>query len=98
MEGVIRRAQFREEFECRVGFHMGSFYGVAGLLPRPVKRALPEHVHPRPYERMPVTDGQAQVILHALAEHQLVTVVMAVGERIVGLRAFITYGRQMFEI
>src|ERR1700709_180019 len=98
MEGVIRRAQFREEFKCRVGFYVGSLYWIAGLLPRPVKGALPEHVHAGPYERMPVTARQPQVILHALAEHQLVAIVMSERKRVVGLGAFVPHGRQMFEI
>src|SRR5260370_42255190 len=92
MEGVIRCTQFREKFERGVGFHMSPFYCVAGLLPWPVKRALPEHVPAGPYERVPVTDRQPQVIFHALAENKLVAVVMAVGVRDYSLWAVLKRG------
>ena len=55
-----------------------------------VDRARPEDVHARAAKRMPVGDGEPQVLRHRLPVDDFVRVVMAEGERVVRVRTFMT--------
>ena len=81
VEAEERHAELGEELEGHVGLVLGLGHGVAAVgQPRPVERALAEHVAPGPAEGVPVADGEAEVVLHAAAEHDPVAVVVAEGQ------------------
>ena len=88
VEAVVRRAQLGEELERRVllGERRGHRVG-AGLQPWAIERAGTEHVAAGPVEAVPIADGDAEVILHALAGHDAVRVVHEVLEAVPGRRA-----------
>ncbi len=76
MEAVVRYVQLVEEFKRDIRFTFRQFDGFARLLPWSVKRANTEHVGTVPAEGMPVTGGKAQMVFHALTQHQLIRVVV----------------------
>ena len=55
--------------------------------PGPLHRARPERVAARAAERVPVGDGEAEVVLHRLAFDDFVLVVVVKGEHVLALRA-----------
>src|SRR6185503_13448859 len=76
-------AQLVQELEGRLDLHACGLEWVdAGCQPWPVERAHAEHVDPRPGERVPQADADAEVVLHALAEDHPVGVVDGVGQRV----------------
>ena len=76
VETVVRHVQLMEELERDVGFTLRQLNGLARLLPWSVKRAHAEHISTVPAEGVPVAGGKAQVIFHALTQHQLIRVVV----------------------
>ena len=81
VEGEERHAEQAEHLEGDVGLHprqpsIGSSVCIHGRM----KVSPPNGSVPGQRERVPVADGEAQVVLHALAEHLLVGVVPAKGE------------------
>ena len=76
VETVVRHVQLMEELERDVGFTLRQLNGLARLLPWTVKRAHAEHIGTVPAEGVPVAGGKAQVIFHALTQHQLIRVVV----------------------
>ena len=57
--------------------------------PRPLEGLAAERVAARPGEGVPVGDGEAQMVFHPLAEHQLVWIVEAIGERVGRVRPLV---------
>ena len=57
----------------------------------------PKRIGAGPGKAVPVADGEAEVILHPLAEHFAVRVVVAEGEGITAFRPFVTDGLQVAE-
>ena len=98
VEGIERRAEAREEIERLI--HLVQHRRVIDRAAQPgaIERATTEDVGTVPGERMPVADGRAQVIFHALAEDHAILVVVAIGERIVALQAFVTDGLDVRKI
>ena len=76
MEAVVRYVQLVEKFKSDVRFTFCQLNGFTRLLPRAVERAHAEHIGSIPAEGMPVTGGKAQMIFHALTQHQLIRVVV----------------------
>ena len=76
MEAVVRHIQLVEELKRHIGFALCQFDGLTRLLPWAVKGAHAEHIGTVPAEGMPVTGGKAQMIFHALTQHQLIRVVV----------------------
>ena len=76
MEAVVRYVQLVEELKCDIGFALCQLNGLTRLLPRAVKGTHAEHIGAVPAEGMPVTGGKAQMIFHALTQHQLIRVVV----------------------
>ena len=89
MEGEERRAERREEVEGDLELELGPLERIAGLEPRPHQGLAAEWVVAVPVEAVPVAHREAQQILHPPAEHDAVLVVVAEGQRVVALRAFI---------
>ncbi|MCY1240255.1 hypothetical protein D9M72_530920 [compost metagenome] len=87
MEAVEGHAEQVEEFEGDVGLQLRRVHGV--LEPGALEGLAAEGIAARPDEGVPVGDGKAQVIFHALAENNLVLVVMTEGKRVGAIRAFI---------
>jgi len=58
-------------------------------VPGPVESTGAENVGPFPIEGVPVANGHAQMLLHGLAGDEAALVVVAVGQRILRLRAFV---------
>ena len=76
VEAVERRAHLGEELERHVELGGRGLHRVGDGVPGALERAVvTERVEPVPAERVPVADGEAQVILHALAQHQAILVV-----------------------
>ena len=59
----------------------------AAAEPRPLEGLAAERVAARPGEAVPVGDRDAQLVLHALAEHHAVGLVEAEGQRVVAVGA-----------
>ena len=76
MEAVIRHVELVEKFKRHVRFAFGHFQRIARGLPGTLKRAGAKHIRAIPAEIMPVTGGKAQMIFHALTQHQLIRVVV----------------------
>ena len=72
VEAVVRDAQLLEELEGRRQSCPSACHRIGGRDPGPIERAQPEHVGASPGERMPEADADAQVLVHALAEHEAV--------------------------
>jgi hypothetical protein len=84
MEGVKGDPERGEHLEGDVRLLLRQVHRVAGPVlgkPGPLEGLSAERVAARPNEGVPVADGEAEMILHALAEHDLVGLVEAEGER-----------------
>ncbi|MNT45602.1 hypothetical protein D3C72_1821980 [compost metagenome] len=87
MEAVKRRTEQREEFESHICLQFCRLHGV--FEPRAFKGLAAEGVTARPGEGVPIGDRKTQVIFHALAGDDFVRVVMAEGQRVGAVGAFI---------
>src|SRR6478736_3162327 len=88
VEGVERRAELLEELEGDLQLQLRGLDRVLDLEPRPIEGTSPEHVTARPRERVPVADGAAEVLGHALAQDLLVLVVVLERKRVRAVFAF----------
>ena len=88
VEGIERRPELLDELERDAGPLLGVFDGVRAVVPRPHRRARPERIGAHAAERVPIDDAEPQVVLHRLAGHLFVLVVVAEGERVLAFRAF----------
>ena len=78
VEAEERHAKDREHLERHVGLELRQSHAVAE--PRPVEGLPAERVAAGPGKAVPVGDGETQMILHPLAQHHLVRIVVAKGE------------------
>ncbi len=69
MEGEERRAQQAEHLEGDIGLHLRHGHRITIGKPGPLEGRPAEGIVALPAEGMPIADGEAQVILHALAQH-----------------------------
>lgn len=66
VEAEERHTELGKEFECDIGLVLGRGDRIDACgQPRPIERALSEHVAPGPAERVPVADREAEMIGHA---------------------------------
>src|SRR5690606_12370239 len=70
VEAVIGRAKQGEELESHVGLELCRIQLVG--IPRPVEGATTELIATLPGKAVPVGDREAQMIFHALAQHDLI--------------------------
>jgi len=82
-------AQLLEELEGHLQLAAGLGHGIAA--PRS------EDIVAGPAEAVPVTDGEAQMVLHPPAQHDAVRIVEAEGERVLRLRALVADTLHAFE-
>src|SRR5262249_24378261 len=86
---VERRIEQLEELERDVGLQLGCLHRV--FEPGAQEGLAAKGGATLPGEGVPVGDGEAQVVLQAFAEYHFVLVVMAEGQRIGAVRAFVFY-------
>ena len=96
MEGEERKAEDVEQLEGDVGLELARS-PCRRREPWPLECRAAEHVEAGGDKTVPVADRGAQVVLHALAEDQLVAIVVAEGEGIGRLRSFVTDRRDVAE-
>ena len=86
VEGEERRAEDREHLEGDLGlqFRVVEAFAEPGAL----KRLPAERIAAGPAEAVPIGDGEAQMVLHALAHDEPVGFVKTEGHRVGGVRAF----------
>ena len=89
VEAVIGHVERLEELERYLALHGCRCAVVGAAVPRAIERAAAEHVGAGPAERVPEACGEAEVILHALAEDHLVLVVEPVGQLVGAVGALI---------
>ncbi len=77
MEREERHVEQPEQLERDVGFLFGQLKLIAAVVPGPKERFAAEGIAARPAERMPVADGEAQLVLEPLAGNDPVLVVPA---------------------
>ena len=80
MEAVERHAQEREHFEGNIRLQLGILHRVAE--PWPLECLPAKRVATLPRKGMPIGNGKAKMIFHALAHDDLVTVIVAKCQRI----------------
>jgi hypothetical protein len=88
VEAEIGQPEPCEELERFVELVVRSRLIDRTAVPGPVERAGAEYVEAVPAETVPVADRHAQLLLHRLAEHDAILVVIAIGQRIRRLRPF----------
>ena len=98
VEGVEGKVVGGDELERggALGGRGGCVVGTAK--PGAVEGARPEHVGAGPAEAVPEAHGEAEVVLHALAEHDAVLVVPAVRQVVGRVRALVRDGLDRGEI
>ena len=87
MEAVIGGAHLGNEFECGVHLVAGPLIGVCAFQPWEEVGLATERIGTDSAERVPVGDGEPEVLLHGLSGHDGVLVVPFEGERVVGFPA-----------
>ena len=89
VEGEERHIEQAEQLERDIGLGAGERHRIVAMVPGPQKRLAAERIAADPAERMPVADGETQMILEPPAADDTVLVVPAERERFVRLRAAI---------
>ena len=74
----------RKELECSVGLYFRLGDRIAATHPRQVNGRTAEGVASSERERVPVGDGEAEMIAKRLTEYDFVGLVPVVSERILG--------------
>ena len=83
VEREERGAELRHELERGVDLRTCRLHRVrAGLQPRSIEGSDAEDIRPGPVERVPQADGDAEVVLHPLAEHHAIGLVDLEGQRV----------------
>ena len=90
VEGEERDAEKLEHLEGDVGLELRLLHVVAE--PRPDEGRAAERIGAGPGEAVPVADGEAEMVLHPLAHHFPVGIVIAEGEGIAAFRPFVADG------
>ena len=97
VEAIIGHIQLREEVERHFPLLRGGGAVIGARMPGAVEGAAAEHVRPRPAEGVPEAGGEAEMLLHRLAQHDAVLVIETVGELVLAVRAFIADRRDVGE-
>ncbi len=87
MEGKERHVDEVEELERDFGLELGAFEAL--VEPGTVEGTAAERVAAFLGEGVPIGDGGADMVFHPLAGDDFVLVVVAVGQRVLAVRAFI---------
>ena len=87
VEAIVGCAEQRKHLEGNIRFQLGVLHRLAE--PGPFEGLAAERIAARPGKGVPIGDGKTQMVFHALAQHQFVGIVEAVGERIRRIRTFI---------
>jgi hypothetical protein len=95
MEAEERRIEQLEELEGHVGLELGAVHALAP--PGPVEGAPAEGIAAFPGKGMPIGNGGPDVVLHPLAHHELVLVVVTVAQRVLRTRPLELDGLQPLE-
>ena len=82
VEGVERNVEQAEQVEGDFGLGPGHRHRIGATHPRAQEGFAAEGIVAWPAERVPVADGEAQVVFHAPAGDDAVLVVIMIGERI----------------
>ena len=90
VETEIGLAEDLEQLERRI--RLGAPHGHGVAEPGPLKRGSAERIAALPGKGMPIGHGKAQMLGHGLAAQNLRGVVVAEGQRVVALGAFIGNG------
>ena len=98
VEAEIRQAQPREELKGLLELEIRRRLIERAAVPGAAEGAGAENIEPVPAEGMPVAHRHAQLLFHGFAEHHTILVVVTIGERVCGLRAFVDYWRDVAEI
>jgi hypothetical protein len=85
-EGDVEQA---EQLESDFGLGPGERHRIGAVVPGPQESLTAEGIAAGPAERMPVADGEAQVILESPTRHDTILVVPAKCERTFCIRAAI---------
>ena len=93
MKGPERRADLLEEFEAGLEADLGDRDGILAALPRADDGARAERIGTRAPKRVPVRDGEAQVLADGAAVDDLVGIVVAKREGVGGAGSFVSDGR-----
>jgi hypothetical protein len=89
VEGEERYIEQAEQLECDIGLGTGKRHRIIAVVPGPEKCLAAKRVAADPAERMPIADGEAQMILEPPATDDAILVVPAEGERFVRRRTAI---------
>ena len=92
VETIKWRANFLEKLEGCIHANLGDRDGIFTLLPRPNDRSRAKRIRARAAERMPVGDGEAQVLRHGLTIDDLGGIIVAEGEGVGAAGAFVGDG------
>ena len=85
-EGHIEQAK---QLESDIGLGARHRHRIRAMMPGPQERLATKGIAAGPAERVPVTDGETQVILEPLPTNDTILVVPAEGERVLGVLAAI---------
>ncbi len=88
VKAEVGQSQSRQEFERFVELVIGGGLIQRTAVPGTVETAGAENIGSFPVEGVPVAHRHAQVLLHGLAGDDALLVVIAIRQRILGLRSF----------
>src|SRR5258707_15233300 len=97
MKTIIRQTQLGDELKSRIHFILRTRYYIALLIPGIKMRRLPKRIGPVADKRMPIGNGQAQVIFHGLARYDLVRIIPSIGKWVFRSGSLIRNGSNAFE-
>src|SRR5690606_7224719 len=97
VEAIERRAELLHELEGDAHAAKRVVDGVLRRFPGSEHRARAEGIAPCASKRMPVRDGEAEVLLHRLAFDHFALVVVTEGERVIGFGTLVTDGSDLGE-
>ena len=89
VEAVERGAELLDELEGHAGAVDGVLDRIGLAFPRPQHRARPERIAAGAPHRVPIGHAEAEVVLHRLAFDQFALVVVAEGQRVLRVGAFV---------
>ena len=90
VEAEERHTQQVEHLERHIGLETGMVHRLAK--PGTFERGTAEGIGAGPGKGMPISDGEAQMVLHALAKYEPVGIVVAEGQRIGAVRPLVGDG------
>ncbi len=98
VKAEIGDADLGDELKGGVHLVFGALNGIRGAVPWELHGADAEGIAARIAEGMPVGDGEPEVLIHRLAAHHAVLVVILKGQRIVALRPLVGDAADAFEV